>query len=54
MKDDRTDIAEWYDGEVVSVHGDIVTIEYVGYTDIFEWDKAEILEDIYNGDLIFL
>ena len=54
LKDDSTDIAEWYDGEVVSVHGDIVTIEYVGYTDIFEWDKAEILEDIHNGDLIFL
>ena len=54
LKDDSTDIAEWYDGEVVSVHGDIVTIEYVGYTDIFEWDKAEILEDIHNGDVIFL
>jgi len=32
LKDDSTDIAEWYDGEVVSVHGDIVTIEYVGYS----------------------
>ena len=53
LKDDRTDIAEWYDGEVVSVNGDIVTTEYVRYTDI-EWDIAEILEDIHNSDLKLL
>lgn len=39
-----------YDGEIVG----IVTIEYVGYTDTFEWDKADIAEDIFNSDLIFL
>ena len=50
LKDDATDIAEWYDGEIVG----IVTIEYVGYTDTFEWDKADIAEDIFNSDLIFL
>ena len=54
LKDDATDIAEWYDGEIVSISENIVTIEYVGYTDTFEWDKADIAEDIFNSDLIFL
>ena len=54
LKDDATDIAEWYDGEIVGISENIVTIEYVGYTDTFEWDKADIAEDIFNSDLIFL
>ena len=54
LKDDATDIAEWYDGEIVGMSENIVTIEYVGYTDTFEWDKVDIAEDIFNSDLIFL
>ncbi len=54
LKDDTTNVSEWYDGEVVSVHDDIVTIEYVGYTDTFEWEKEHMIEDILNSDLIFL
>ena len=47
-------IVEWYDGEIVGMSEDIITIEYVGYTDTFEWDKVDIAEDIFNSDLIFL
>ena len=54
LKDDATDIAEWFHGKIVGISEDIVTIEYVGYTDTFEWDKADIKEDIRNSDLIFL
>ena len=54
MKDDATDIAEWYHGKIVGISEDIVTIEYVRYTDTFEWDKADIKDDIRSSDLIFL
>ena len=50
LKDDATDIAKWYHGKIVGISEDI-TMEHVGYTDTFKWDKADIKEDIRNSDL---
>ena len=54
LKDDATDIAEWYHGKIVGISEDIVTIEYVRYTDTFEWDKADIKDDIRSSDTMYL
>ncbi len=54
LKDDTTNVSEWYNGRVTDVQDEIIVIEYVGYSDSFEWDKADITEDIKNKELIFL
>ena len=54
LHDDSTNISEWYTGEVTCISEQTISIKYEGYSDTFEWDKKEILEDIQNNDLLFL
>lgn len=42
LKDDNTSIAEWYEGVIVDIGKETVTIEYAGYTDTFDWAKADV------------
>ena len=52
LQDDDTNIDVWYNGEVRNIDGDRVSIEYEGYEDCFEWERAAPIEDIKNKDLI--
>ena len=54
LHDDSMNISEWYTGEVTCISEETISIKYEGYSDTFEWDKKEILEDIQNNDLLFL
>ena len=38
-KDEDTKTEVWYEGKVCSINGNVVSIEYVGYSDSFEWTR---------------
>lgn len=39
-----------YDGTICMINGNTVSVEYEGYTDILDWPKSEIMEDIKKKD----
>ena len=52
LKDDNTNIEVWYKGKVCSINDNIVSIEYEGYTDSFEWTREDLVEDFKSKDLV--
>jgi len=52
LRDEETNIEEWYAGVVHAVHGNTVCVAYEGYTDTFEWRIEDISDDFRNRDLI--
>ena len=52
LKDENTNIEVWYKGKVCSINGNLVSVEYVGYSDAFEWTREDLMEDFKSKDLI--
>ncbi len=52
LRDDDAEIEVWYNGKIITIDGNTVSIEYEGYTDVLDWPKSEIMEDIKSKDFV--
>ena len=56
LKDDDSEVEEWYKGEITNIdsHTDTITVHYTGYEDDFSWSKNELVKDLKTKELILL
>ena len=54
LEDEDNETELWYEGKVVEVTENTLTISYTGYNENFTWSWTEIQQDIERQDLLFL
>ena len=54
LQDENSEAIINYEGEILEVSNNTITIQYSGYDSLFTWSPQELIEDIEQGDLTLL